>query len=362
MKHFVSNFFKILLLTFSFLYILTNPFQAAYHCRKGLEVCAHTAIPSLFIFIVLSSVLSALLRNFSLKTKRSLKDKNRIFNPMLIPIYILGLTCGAIPGSVALSQLYNSSAITKEECECTLYLFSGCSAPFIISVCGAQLGDLKLSLFLLISSHLASLTSYIILCKKISYSTISFNQMNAKKQSIVSTFTESISSSANICLNMCSFIIFFSIISGIITDFVIGHVSDSSELSVLIYGFFEVTGGITKSTALSGNEKLMIIASLVGFCGLSIQMQVSDILNKVGISSKKYTVSRFICMLLCPLYLLLILLIFPYDVMCFANFGTSLAETKEFTPNTLTNVFFILLSTATSIVFIFIDKYHKKSR
>ena len=231
-----------------------------------------------------------------------------------------------------------------------------------MTVCSVFLESAKLAFLLLLSNFLAVFTSFFILCDRHENFTSSQHVVFEKKASVLSIFSSSLSNSVINTLNMCSYIIFFSVISGAMSDTLINlSVIHNKSAAAFIYGFFEMTGGIVRSMSLAGNERIMFICAVVGFSGISIIFQLSHILGMHNISIKPYIYSRLLCTLLCPLYMLVFMLTLPYSVTCFSQ-GSIVFTGFDFDLQNLLSCVVICISiTITAAVFVIINKKHKKN-
>ena len=300
------------------IYILMNPVETAYYCSYAVKLCINSLIPSLFIFMVLSRILSALTAKGVFDCRFTEAVSRLLHLPVcLIPVCIFGLFSGAPSGAFAISDLYKKGLCSKAEAERACVLSNNCSAAFILGFAGSFFDSRYTSFCILISNILASVTVYLLL----------FNSRDITKhgiyrtdcsEGIFSLVTRSISDAASAVTGLCGYVLFFSTLSGIlshkaglISSFL--NLTPSAVLTVktAVSGFMEITSGIMNASEISGNAATVLTASVCAFCGLSVIMQVNGILTKCGLSVKPYLLSRFLCSMLCPIYTLILLFISP---------------------------------------------------
>ncbi len=363
MKKRFKSVLVFLVFSSAFIFMFTNPDCITYHSLSALKMCASTVIPSLFIFIVFSEIIAGITQG-TYCTKGILSQIARFLklDVRLVIQCAFGILAGAGAASVGIAKIYKSGTVSKRQAENAIILLSGCSAPFIMTVCSVFLESAKLGFLLLLSNFLAVFTSFFILCDRHENFTLSQYSISEKKASVFSIFSSSLSNSVINTLNMCSYIIFFSVISGAISDTLISlSVIHNESAAAFIYGFFEMTGGIVRSVSLSGNERIMFICAVVGFSGISIIFQLSHILGEHNLSIRQYIYSRLLCTLLCPIYMLVFMLTLPYSVTCFSQ-GSAVFSGFEFDLQNLLSCVVICISiTITVAVFVIINKKHKKN-
>ena len=344
-------------------YCVINPQSIALHCKNALSLCARTAIPSLFMFTVLSNLISEITSriSFSKNAETRFMRKKAVIEAPLLPICLFGIFSGAVPACTAISEKVCKKDISKASAENALLLLSGCSIPFILTVCGAELYSIRLTALLVLSNFLASLTSFFILCSKSEISTQHVCADSKKIRPFSHILPSALSISLHSTLNMCTYIIFFYVISGITSDIFSILSIKNDVIKAIISGILEMTSGIAHSSAFSGNEKTVFIAFTVAFSGISMIFQLDSICSQAGISIKKYICSRLLCSVLCPLYILLFLYILPREITCFAQVSEDFLKSRFSDTDLLTAVFLTCVILFTFAVFIYIDKKHKKN-
>ena len=168
-------------------------------------------------------------------------------------------------------------------------------------------------------------------------------------------FTESVRSSFNTILGVCSFVIFFSVairmlyVMGVLPMIgralggVFGIGADSAER--LLTGFIEVTSGLWALQGLSADiaQKLAMAAFMLGWAGLSVHCQVLSFIGESGLSAWTYIIGKMLHGVISTVYILLLLHIFEFklpvssylieqlDDMARLDFGSTLLATLRVT-------------------------------
>ena len=362
MKKIISALPFTIFTLFVTLYCVTNPYSTANHCKNALLLCAHTAVPSLFMFSVLSNLMSEISLKIPLSKNFVTSFITRIFRieAQLVPVFLFGMFSGILPAFTATNEKVRRKEVSKESAENLLLLLSGCSIPFILTVCGAKLESFPLTLILIVSNFLASFTSFFILCDKSEINTAHKNSVTCNRR-----FPDILHSSLSISLHntliMCTYILFFYVLAGISADILCTLSAGNDVITAIVTAILEMTSGIAESNVFSGNEKAVFIAFASAFSGTSIIFQLDGICTQAGISIRKYIYSRLLCSVLCPLYMILFLLIFPHELSCFSGLSRHFQLSFFHGTDLLISAFNVVVILFTAAVFLYIDKKHKKN-
>ena len=210
--------------------------------------------------------------------------------------FMLGALCGFPIGAKAAVSSYDSGFLSQEELARLLCFCNNPSSAFVISVVGMSLlGNKKIGIIMYICILLSSIIVGIIL-----------NLFSGKKQDIsnthshsyisgvdmVTVFTSSVSSSATTMLVICAYVVFFSAFIGCINDILLS-VSAPQLLTAIIFGFFEMSGGVS-AAACSQNvaTAAILCAAFSAWSGISVHCQIITICSGRGLSYKKYFISK----------------------------------------------------------------------
>jgi hypothetical protein len=126
---------------------------------------------------------------------------------------------------------------------------------------------------------------------------------------VSSVFTQSVKASAQSVVNICAYVIFFSV--GIKLLYLSGFIPFGAKLLVailkpldlspaftekLIGGFFELTTGVygVASSGGSLNARLSATAFILGWAGLSVHFQVLDFMSDSGLSPRPYIAGKLL--------------------------------------------------------------------
>ena len=279
----------------SFAVLIKEPQTAIEHVREGLFVCAHTVIPSLFPFMVLSGLFVEL--GFAdILSKILGRPMGALFGlrESSCSAPLMGALCGFPIGALTANGLYKKGEITKEELTRLLAISNIPSSAFLISSVGSALW----------SSEKFGAVLYVIqlLCVLITALFIRFFyplkrekenvRLYVKREISVRTFPKVVSEAAGAMLNVCALILFFASVIGTFMS-ILSEMGMGRDFEALIYGFFEMSGAVSETARLLPSERGMIITALIcGWSGLSVHFQVISVCYENSVSFVPYFLSK----------------------------------------------------------------------
>lgn len=283
--------------------------------RDGIGICVKNVVPSLFLFIFLTKVLC----------ESGVSEKaGCVFSPLLTKIlgipkelcgaFLIGLVGGFPNGAEACGHVYKNGKCTKEMCEYTVSLSNNCSFAFITAVVSGVLGSVKYSLIIILSEIVSIFITAVIFKKPSDKNPNLISAENCKnnKMSIRRIICKSASSAVSGILNVCGYIIICYALCGIVLNS-IPHLS--TAFKALVSGIFEVSCGVTAAGSLDYPENIVFCSGIIGFSGLSVILQISDVSEKFGFSPVMFIKSRVLNVFLMPTVTVLIMLLLPKNAI-----------------------------------------------
>lgn len=262
-----------LFFVFLFIYLLIFPQYASIPTRNALAFCGKTLIPSLFVYMVLSKIIISLpFTDFLMRKIGAV--------PFLL---VVGSLCGCPIGAKNAVSLFESKKISKEYAEYLCSFTNNASVSFVIGYVGGELfSDMtvgfKLFAFQIISSVITAIVMKRVLFGKEQLPTI----VPTKSEKI--GLGKAVSDSAITMLNLCACAVFFIVcgdaLSGI---FKLDNVGVAVLKSVL-----EFSSGCASAVGC-GFYALPITAFSIGFCGLSVALQVRSV------TAGRLSIKPFLC-------------------------------------------------------------------
>jgi len=267
-----------------------------------LFVCARYVIPSLFPFMVISSMLTESATYLFGGIKGNIPVIGLPFSSILC--FILGGLCGFPVGVVCTSGLLKNKMITEKQAERIASVSNNTGISFVIEVIGGSFwGSRKIGLSLYLIQILSSLLLGTVMMllfptEKNNYP-ISNSKRNISVGNMISLFCDSVKQSSLGVIFVCGFIVFFSVfLRSVFLLFCISALYPSALLSSLT----EFTSGCRLSAQIGGKTGIMISAFSIGFGGLSVMAQGSIFAVKSGFSMRCVVIFKFIQGIICSVF------------------------------------------------------------
>ena len=326
----------ILYLFFLVLFAKSN-FNAA---KKGITLWANNVVPSLFPFFVAVELLKRtnLIYFLSIKLDKYMKPIFNLPGVASFP-FVMGLISGYPVGAKIVSDLYSNNLCTQKEAERMLAFTNNSGPLFIIGTVGCSFySNTSIGILLLISHILSSICVGIILgiISRIKSATNKFTA-NSRQSASVNNFSSllqddikiadlggilgsAIVSAIKSILMIGGFVTIFSVILSILNNtkiltiisyFIsnIFHINPDYIVGLLT-GFLEFTNGLYKISTINNKMlsiNLILSSFIIGFGGISVTLQVLNIISKNKLSIKTYIFGKLLHGTISALFTFLIL-------------------------------------------------------
>ena len=326
----------ILYLFFLVLFTKSN-FNAA---KKGITLWANNVVPSLFPFFVAVELLkhTNLIYYLSIKLDKYMKPIFNLPGVASFP-FVMGLISGYPVGAKIVSDLYSNNLCTQKEAERMLAFTNNSGPLFIIGTVGCSFySNTSIGILLLISHILSSICVGIILgiISRIKSATNKFTA-NSRQSASVNNFSSllqddikiadlggilgsAIVSAIKSILMIGGFVTIFSVILSILNNtkiltiisyFIsnIFHINPDYIVGLLT-GFLEFTNGLYKISTINNKMlsiNLILSSFIIGFGGISVTLQVLNIISKNKLSIKTYIFGKLLHGTISALFTFLIL-------------------------------------------------------
>lgn len=340
--------------------LLVFPKSIADEAKEALVVCVERVIPSLFPFMVTSRLLA---------TAGVTVRAGMLMSGVLSPIFgIDGVLCGAFlsglfggfpSGAYAVGEAYSGGLCTRKNAERAVALSNNCSVAFVLSSVGVGvLGSVKNGIILLVSEVICTILLSRILRLFFGKTDggISDVMPSLGNGKAIEKICQSVTDSASGTVSICGFVTVFYVFSGVLSAFF----KEASTVAI-IRGIFEACSGASEAVTVEFPLNFVICSFIVGFSGLSVIFQVTDVCEKYGISAKEFVVGRAINAILMPIVTVVLLLILPSESICvfsgsFSDFASSAGNSSA----VLYAVFFAGVMAVMAFVYSFLCKMLKK--
>lgn len=288
------------------------PQQAMSAMKDGLKLCGNVILPSLFPFFVLSSLV------VELGMSRYL---GRLLEPVMAPLFRVNGSCatalalgfvGGYPvGARTAIGLYQNGQCSRAEAERLLAFCNNCGPAFILGVVGTGVFGSGAAGLLLYLVHIAAslLVGLLFRFYQPGEGPRRGRLSGAQFQtaSFPAAFTRSVTGALQSTLNICAFILFFTVAVRILTfsSLLTALARLLSALLAplglsqfwaerLLTGALEMSSGVSSLTegALSG--RLSMAAFMLGWAGVSVHCQVMAFLGDSGLSLRTYLAGKLL--------------------------------------------------------------------
>ena len=279
----LKNSSKIFILFVAMIITAVNSPVIMNSVKASLSICFSAIVPSLFPFMILSSAFTAYADTQSLKLIAPFTRKILGISPFGAGAFICGVISGYPIGAKTVCELYTAGKITKSEAE-SLIAYSNNSGPlFVIGAVGVGIyNSATLGICLYLVHIICALTCALVLR---AYTYSADVKIKSTRQAV--SFTECICQSVNNILKVCGFVVFFGVLCKI-AEPAIGIFPQGMQC--VLYSMLEITNGIkyTASAPISNALKLSLTAGALSWSGISVHMQVKEIIKNTNLSLKKY--------------------------------------------------------------------------
>ncbi len=299
-----SGIVPILMSVLGMAMLFAFPEEARLGVSKGLGLCAHSIIPSLFPFLVLSSIFVS---------AGGAELAGRIFGPLTGRIFglgsaasggmLLGWLCGFNVGVRCISELYAEGRITSQDAERASALASLPSPGFFILTVGqGMLGKGSVGVLMYLSVIIS-----LCICGALTKGHGAADRCLSVNSSSPISLSRAISSAAVSITGITACIVFFSTVCEILSALIPRGIALAGVASVLDFSV-----GVREALPL-GNMGAYLAVSASAFCGISAHIQVCGALP-VELSKRCFFLCRFAAALLSHLIFALLIRLFGLDI------------------------------------------------
>lgn len=296
-----------------YLYSLIYTKALSENISTSVTRCINIIIPSLFVYMVLSSMIieSGIYRYIFILLKPLSKFVFSIPTSLFF-VFIMGNICGYPIGIKLINDMYEKGEIDKK----TAYTMSASSyaggPSFLLGMVGISVYNDETAGMIIFASCFAANALIAIVINKIFKPCVKTSEVRLKKPDLISSIT----SSAVSIFKICAVIISFSLVTTALNEI---FNNTSPDVSVIIKSFFEITN-ITNLQSLSSSI-MPIVAAVSSFGGLCIILQLKSVTK---LSLKYIVLSRLAACPLSALICYIIIKIISYKPTAYAAVSYSI--------------------------------------
>lgn len=299
--------------------LLLFPKITVQAAARGLSVCAQAIVPSLFPFFVITNLWVSLGYAGSL---------SRLAAGLMEPVFhlpgeaasalVLGCVGGYPVGAQVTARLYKERAVDRETAAQMLFFCSNAGPAFIFGVVGAGIFQSAAIGAALYGIHLLSaLLLGFLFRPKQRPPHKSMPDADPGPVPFSRAFTQAVRQAGETALQVCVFVLFFSILTGYLSYFAPAAVRETAWFPVLL-GSLELAGGagLLAESACSASWKLCAAAFLLGWGGLCVHSQTLALLSETDLPAGRYLLGKLFHGLLSGLLALVAAPFLPLPVAC----------------------------------------------
>ena len=245
----------------------------------GIRFCVTVIAPSLFIYIVLSKLIlgSAAAGWFA-------KPSQALF------LLALGFLCGFPTGAVLARELYDRGGVSAKRASYICAYANNPSLSFVLGFAGERAfpgsgAGWKFSLLIIASSLLNMLVLRAVFFTAEERAELSKPLALGRSES--KSLVDAVSESADTMIRVCAMITVFACVGTLLNELA----GLSGLPAALLSGFLEFSGGIALCAELPGVAGPVLAAALLGWAGLSVQMQVRAVAGEL-LSTRMFLCAR----------------------------------------------------------------------
>ena len=303
----VRDALAILALALATAGLVAAPGEAIAGAKDGLTLCFNVIVPSLFPFFVLSSLVVDL--GLAAYLGRALEGLMRpLFrvSGSCAAAVALGFIGGYPVGARTALQLFQQGLCTKTEAERLLSFCNNSGPAFILGVVGAGVfGDSRVGLLLYLTHALASLIVGLLFRfygGRDARQSLRSKAKPIQAVTVPAAFTGAVTRSLQSTLNICAFVVFFSVVLQLLTAY--GVFTALARLLALagfqaewarrlVAGLLELSSGVASLQGGAGLAgRVSMAAFMLGWAGLSVHCQVLSFLVDSGLSARVYLAGK----------------------------------------------------------------------
>ncbi len=257
--------------------LLVQSARAGEAALAAVKLCATVIIPSLFPYMVISSLI------VTFGATRFLEKHLAPLNRLLFRLpgaassaILLGALCGFPIGAKTACSLYENGRLKKAEAERLIAIANNTGPAFVIEVVGAHFwGSRGFGLFVYAAQILSAILIGFFYARFGKTDTkkaesVSLSPVHAKRD-ILTELASAVSDSALSILIVCGFVVFFAVGLSMLESIL--AVARGEIFLPILSAFTEFTAGTSYAAKLSGLPGAFLTGFALGWSGLSVFAQ-----------------------------------------------------------------------------------------
>lgn len=262
--------------------------------EDALKLCAAVIIPSLFPYMVISSllVLSGAAAEMGGWFSRPVRLLFRLPGCAGSAI-LLGALCGFPVGAKSACEMYEGGSLTKKDCERLIAIANNTGPSFVVEVVGAHFwGSRGMGICIYVAQILSAILIGFAGARRVPgrSDAADVHHPARRTKGFMECLSESVSTSARAVLSVCGFIVFFAVSAGLISHILIRF--HLGGVMPYLGAVLEFSFGAERAAQLGGTAGAFLAGFSVGWSGLSIFAQCASFTAPHGIGLRRTAVCK----------------------------------------------------------------------
>lgn len=295
-----------------FILLVVFPREALQGALDGLRICGTRVIPSLFPFFVLSRFIVLRMPPISWSGMK------RLFGVSgnVLPALVLSFLGGYPLGVATLTAMYEQGRITKQDAEHAIVFCNNSGPGLFIGLLGGVVFQNTAAGIALYAIHMIT-ALYCGALLSGDGSSVVLRPCARNRISLPNAVSDAVTGASSAMLQVCSYVILFSVLSGLLTSMPL-FFRLPEEVRSLLMGSLEITGGLSGLKASS--HSFIIAAALMGWGGLCVHIQAMTLWQRAGLKPRGYFMEKLLHALLSAGFASALCLESVLPVICFSLF------------------------------------------
>ena len=310
---------------------------------NAISLCVSSVIPALFPCFIITKfwISTGAIQKLSKKLCHSFEKVFHISSTATYA-FLIGCISGFPLGAQEIFRLYENNKLSKSHAEQALLFCSNASPAFVIGFVGNYLFQNTYIGFILWSIHITvSILLGILFRPNLINTATEPETVTEREKNYLSLFTKAILDSGRATLQICTMVIFFSMLTSHIRE-LCPATWENNPFFIICLGLLELTSGIDSLYLFPKYISFILASVLISWNGMCIHFQIISSMRK-HISLRKYFLGKLFHMLISSSVSILIYQYLPLETTC-AN------TVSQFTYSTyfaiLTLALFLILKTS----------------
>lgn len=292
-----------------FILFFTNVENVKSSIRDSFKFCVNSLIPSIFIFMVISSfaLYSSVFSGVFDVLPKGFFNKIGICRKHFATVLLCSL-CGFVGGPKIICEDYKQNHVNEQDFSNAIILSSNAGIGFLVSCVGIGIwNDALFGIFL----YLFQISSAFLLGKfllKHSELALASDKRNEKPLDLSVAFTRAVTTSCSTVISICAFVVVFSCFISVMLSFL--GISEESTWYAIVTSVFEFCKG---SFLVFNTRNFLFSAFLSGFCvgfgGICVHFQTFAVCEGLPLNKLEFVKFKAIHGVLCGFFCVLYMLI-----------------------------------------------------